>query len=81
MIPTKKIDDLNLHFWFKNLITDEIIPEHFIICKIPVKPEVKFWIYEFITGRYAFYSKTPGYDLGIAFEDPSEALMYELTWG
>lgn len=77
----KTIDDINLHTWFIDRELD-FVPPHFVTSKTPLTDESKLWILEKLTGRFAvlgsadFFSK-----LFPAFEDPKEALFYELTFG
>ena len=70
-------------------------PVHFILTKTPVTAESKKWIYDNLKGRFSIvtvetihtaYDMGGSYDLGSvingfpAFEDPAEAMFYELTW-
>lgn len=71
----------------------EFTPPHFIVAKHPLTAESKLWIVNNLRGRYSIttlvnyetvqspwlnlvdpFSEVP------AFEDPKEAVMYELTW-
>lgn len=77
----KTIDDINLYTWFSNREL-EYVPEHFVLSSTPLTPEAKEWIKEKLVGRFAIkgdifanLKRTP------AFEDPKEAVFYELTWG
>jgi hypothetical protein len=63
-------------------------PKHFVVSRTPLTNEGKIWILNKLKGRFSithvdddkddflvFYSMgTP------AFEDPKEAIFYELTW-
>jgi len=60
-------------------------PAHFVTASAPLTKESAQWIQSKLVGRYAhdvglgldddfFYVTKP------AFEDPAEALLYELTW-
>jgi len=75
----KKITDLNLYQWF---LEREVIcvPSHFVKVKTPVTPESDEWIREKLIGRYGFVSNDMFGRRFPAFEDPKEALFYELTW-
>lgn len=76
----KTIDDINLHTWFidRNL---NPCPDHFVKTNTILTPEAIDWIYEKLTGRFS--TGHTGIYLGQcpSFEDPKEAMMYELTWG
>lgn len=81
--------------WFGDRFLDHV-PLHFTVCKTPCNDKSKLWIYTKLEGRFAFVEYIDGDSLdnlsssisvlalfthGIpAFEDPNEALMYELTW-
>lgn len=64
-------------------------PKHFVVARTAVTAESKKWIHDKLKGRFAIVNlvHTPalGNDIDIfggypAFEDPSEATFYELTW-
>jgi hypothetical protein len=71
----KTIDDINLHTWF---ITRELefAPEHFTTCTTQTTVEARDWILEKLTGRFVITST-----MCPSFEDPKEAVFYELKWG
>jgi hypothetical protein len=77
--------DINLFTWFCNR---ELIycPPHFIKTNTPVTIEAKLWILEKCIGRYCYLQQINddiwlNVDLNFpAFEDPKEAILYELTW-
>jgi hypothetical protein len=82
---TKTIENINLETWFTEREL-AVNPEHFIKTSTPLTPEAKVWILERLHGRFSTHSKrrtalsffeefTP------TFEDPKEAMFYELTWG
>jgi hypothetical protein len=73
---TKTIEDINLHTWFINRELD-FAPSHFVVSTTPITDESKIWIQEKLSGRYAMAS----IEYAPSFEDPKEALFYELTWG
>lgn len=78
----KTIDDINLHTWFIDREL-EFTPNHFVTSNVPVTDEAKEWILEKLTGRFSLTTSTKGF-FGShfpSFEDPKEALFYELTWG
>lgn len=76
----KTIDDINLYTWFVDRNVNPC-PEHFVKSKTELTEEAKVWVYEKLTGRFSighggiFMGQCP------AFEDPKEAMLYELTWG
>jgi hypothetical protein len=77
----KTIDDINLHTWFVDRELD-FTPLHFVKSGTKLTEESKVWILEKLTGRFStsgneglFGSQSP------AFEDPKEAVFYELKWG
>ena len=63
-------------------------PRHFIVTKTPITQESKQWILESLTGRFCIVSSLEvedkmllGFPVEIpAFEDPKEAIFYELKW-
>lgn len=63
-------------------------PTHFVISNTPLTPESNQWILNNLTGRYSVVhmsSDSDGFLLTAsfgnpAFEDPREAVIYELTW-
>lgn len=64
----------------------EIKPRHFILVNVPVTEESIIWIEETLVGRYhltIIYPDVTKVFLGSicpCFEDPEEALLYELRW-
>lgn len=72
---TKTIEDINLNTWF---VERELVwkPTHFTACTTAINGEIRDWILEKLQGRFVI---TP--DFRPAFEDPKEAVFYELTWG
>jgi hypothetical protein len=79
MAMTKTIDDINLNTWF---IDRELIfcPNHFTDTKVALTSESKTWISEKLHGRYCLQPQRSSLQYP-SFEDPKEALFYELTWG
>lgn len=64
-------------------------PKHFIITKHEFTEESKQWVLDKLSGRFSVapYSNSPDNSLltlfstgHLAFEDPQEALFYELKW-
>jgi hypothetical protein len=76
---TKTIDDINLETWFTERELS-VNPKHFTKTSTPLTPEAKAWILEKLHGRFSRYSKNINESFP-AFEDPKEAVFYELTWG
>ncbi len=74
--------NINLYTWYGQRELD-YCPMHFILSNTPITQESKSWILEKLNGR--FYLGSTIHDLFMesfpSFEDPQEALMYELTWG
>jgi hypothetical protein len=80
----KNIDDINIHTWFTERELD-YVPGHFVVVNTPILDEAKIWILERLTGRFAIVLSNDGSflapdNLYPAFEDPKEAVFYELTW-
>lgn len=80
----KTIDDVNLYTWFMERELN-FTPGHFVTSKTPLTDESKIWIFEKLSGRFAAsnHNQSGGF-FGVmypSFEDPKEALFYELTWG
>lgn len=80
----KNIEDINLQTWFVDRELD-YVPAHFVPVKTALSPESREWILEKLNGRFAVVVDTqfsPN-NFGLtfpAFEDPKEAVFYELTW-
>jgi len=60
-------------------------PKHFIPTSTPLTEEAKLWVLERLHGRYFIALnglRTSIFDnhVIIYFEDPQEAVLYELTW-
>jgi len=76
----KTIDDISMQTWFSERELD-YVPPHFIPTKVQLTPESKEWILEKLQGRFAItYSFNVVNSVYVAFEDPKEAMFYELTW-
>lgn len=85
--------ELNVITWYSNRKL-EFTPAHFVVSKTSLTPESNLWIINNLKGRYSLVSNKDEYvdilnqpwlmihDLNgtPAFEDPKEALLYELTW-
>lgn len=68
-------------------------PGHFILVRIPIDNDRMEWILDNLSGRFCLVD-TPGLSSGTgyshnvqdwgyypAFEDPAEAIHYQLIWG
>lgn len=83
MAMTKTIEDINLHTWFMDRELSWK-PDHFVDCNTSLNDEAKVWVLEKLRGRFAITHSvfsSGGGPYQIAFEDPKEAVFYELTWG
>jgi len=83
-----KYEDINLDTWNTNRLLTDQVPNHFTIVRTPSTKENMHWILEKMHGRFSmvvnvnpnqddflsYYQKT------YAFEDPKEAVQFELTW-
>jgi hypothetical protein len=77
----KTIEDINLHTWFVHRKLN-FSPSHFVVSKTPITDESKIWIQEKLSGRYAMGGIENSFlEYAPSFEDPKEAMMYELAWG
>jgi hypothetical protein len=62
------------------------VPPHFVKASTILSDKAKLWVVSKLVGRYAIVSITEDTDFipfpndYIFFEDPSEAMMYELRW-
>ena len=62
-------------------------PKHFVVTSHPCTPESKQWVLDKLTGRFSVTYPTISSSIlelispsCIAFEDPQEAVFYELKW-
>lgn len=71
--------------WFGNRLLT-FCPPHFIKSTTPVSENNRLlWIENNLHGRYAFWFEVGhqivnGSDMFVAFEDPGDAMLYELYW-
>lgn len=72
---------INLYTWFDARQLD-FRPKHFITTKTPVTDESLAWIYESLQGRFYLEESNNFLEFHSIpyFEDPQEAVLYELTW-
>ena len=75
--------NINLHTWFGQRELD-YCPKHFIKTNTTLTKEGKLWVLEKLSGR--FFISTSELNLFydsegiIYFEDPQEAVFYEIAW-
>lgn len=77
----KTADDINIQTWFSERELD-YVPSHFVPSNVPLSPDAREWILEKLQGRFAItyrFTYTVN-EIYVAFEDPKEAMFYELTW-
>ena len=58
-------------------------PPHFVMTNTHITEESKFWILKNLKGRFSLIESsyvTRNKKLLPAFEDPQEAMLYELAW-
>lgn len=79
---TKTIDDINLNTWYMRRKLENI-PAHFVATRTSITDQSLAWIYEKCTGRFGLYLKggLQAFKVHPYFEDPREAMLYELVWG
>jgi len=72
---------INLYTWYQQRQLD-YCPIHFVATNTPLTSESKMWVLERLQGRFFLpqilslqSNEAPPY-----FEDPEEAVLYELTW-
>ena len=80
------IDPIN---WFSNREINSN-PKHFVIAQAVLSEEARMWVMDKLKGRFTILPVTAtggdGWDNMytmrslVSFEDPSEAVLYELTW-
>lgn len=80
----KNIDPVT---WYSNREMS-FTPAHFVVTKTKLTSESKLWIYNNLCGRFSIIQVNDNDDSWMllelavvpAFEDPKEAVLYELTW-
>jgi len=75
----KTIDDLNLSQWFLERELN-FMPNHFVRSNTPINAESYAWITEKLVGRFSLISGGTHGASFPAFEDPEEAVFYELKF-
>ena len=74
------MNDLNLMTWFGQREMD-YLPKHFVKTNTTITDVKHQWILEKLTGRFYIDKTTDLFVEPIVyFEDPKEAVFYELTW-
>lgn len=84
------MQEINPYFWYSERKLD-FTPTHFVVTKTPVTDESLVWVYNTLSGRFSITNIQENNDIltsmilfyrtiNIAFEDPKEAMLYELTW-
>lgn len=80
--------NINLLTWFSERQLD-FCPKHFVQANTPISEEKHLWILQNLQGRYYIGYNTNDNDNEFLFllddtypffEDPQEAVLYELTW-
>lgn len=77
--------DFNIQLWH-NKRELEFAPPHFIKCHTKVTDEAMLWVISSLEGRYSLVNTTDFTDFDLTmdttiyFENPSEAMVYELRW-
>lgn len=72
---------MNLTINIETWLTDRELsycPKHFVKANTPLFDKSKIWILERLHGR--FYIQNDHLSFIPFFEDPEEAMLYELTW-
>jgi hypothetical protein len=83
------VKEINLYAWFGQRELD-YCPKHFVKANTPLTQERRLWILEKLQGRF-YCQQIKNIDLRTLlddivemsvpyFEDPQEAILYELTW-
>ncbi len=77
--------EINLMTWYADRELD-FCPKHFTKTTTVLTDENKLWIYEKLVGRFHVHTLSDPSSLFFFgdsvpyFEDPQEAVMYELVW-
>ena len=85
----KEIDPV---IWFTEREVTSHTPRHFVKSNTAITTESKSWILNNLKGRFAIVHtdmfQDDSFDIVVAslygypaFEDPKEAVLFELTWG
>ena len=73
--------DLDPLVWFGKREV-EVVPKHFVRTTSPETRDSKNWVITSLKGRYGTIriNHTLSWGSYFCFEDPAEAMMYELRW-
>jgi hypothetical protein len=82
---------INPLLWFSEREIKTHVPPHFIKCETPLTEKSKLWVITKLQGRYSISIGSDNNDSDaltylfidqeyIYFEDPKEAMIYELRW-
>ena len=79
-------------FWFDDRQLEHT-PNHFVVTKTPLTEESLLWVVDNLKGRFSIVTESEMIEPlslvsimykhnqgNISFEDPKEAILYELTW-
>ena len=77
--------NINVLAWYatRKLVT---APPHFVKCSTPLSDKSLLWVMTKLQGRYSLTDSDEDDDFlflttqDISFEDPAEAMLYELRW-
>lgn len=77
--------EINPQLWFGTREITESIPKHFIRATTPMSEESYIWVVKKLVGRFGTsidISKIASFidETYVYFEDPKEAMIYELRW-
>ncbi len=85
-------NNINIQAWYNDREL-KFTPIHFVVSKTALTTESKLWIINTLKGRYSILQGQQDIDMQKnpwmfisdletvpAFEDPKEAVLYELTW-
>ena len=83
-----KIENINLDTWHYNRFLKDQIPNHFTMTRTLATTENLEWVLERMRGRFSLAQNVNNdsmdfmsyYQKTFAFEDPKEAVQFELTW-
>jgi hypothetical protein len=83
-----KFKDINLDTWYKNRLLTSQVPKHFTLARTKATKDNMHWVLEKLHGRFAMVANVSDndadflsyYQKTFAFEDPKEAVQFELTW-
>jgi hypothetical protein len=75
------MNEINLMTWFTDRKTITL-PKHFIHTRAQVTDDSINWVLEKLSGRFYINSTNQFWEdkRELYFEDPKEAMMYELAW-